>query len=83
MNKKIAIWGVTRTSRLQLKLLAAGRGMTMAKSVSELIDEAFKKDNTILTRKMQNKIKRIIDKPDNFEPGIDITMDLEETDSIS
>jgi plasmid stability protein len=60
MMKTVAIWGISPGTRLKLKLLAAAHGRTMAEEVSELIEQAFQRDNTSLTDTMVNRVRRII-----------------------
>jgi hypothetical protein len=60
MMKTVAIWGISPGTRLKLKLLAVAHAQTMAAEVSELIEQAFQRDDTSLTDKMVSRVRRII-----------------------
>lgn len=46
--------------RLHLKLLSAIHSKTMGQMISQLIDEAYNRDEMLITRKHKSKIKRLV-----------------------
>jgi hypothetical protein len=56
----VAIYGIDPKIRLKLKLLATVHGKTMAKMCETLIEEAYERDETQISRKSKSKLRRII-----------------------
>lgn len=58
--KTVAVYGLSRTTRLKLKLLAAVQGKTMSEMVTELIEQAFNSNETELSEQTKRRIRKIV-----------------------
>lgn len=61
-TETVAVYGLEPQVRLQLKMLAAAQGRTMAEMVTKLIEQAYNNEQFALDGKKRRKVKRLIKK---------------------
>ena len=60
MQKTIILRGFDEETHLRLKVLAASKGVRMARVVEDLVNEAFEHDKTVVTPKAARGIRRMV-----------------------
>ena len=58
----LCIAGVDNGTHLKMRLLAVGRGLTMAELLKELVSQAWNEDKSIPTPKAKSRMRKVIKK---------------------
>ena len=56
------IWNVNEETRLKMKLLCAGRNLSMAKLLESIVEKEWLADDTEIGKLEKNRMRRIINK---------------------
>lgn len=63
MKKNMAIWQVDRQIYLKMRMLAIGKGLSMAKLLEKMVSEYYESDKTLPPAKDKlRKVKRFVKK---------------------
>jgi len=60
MGKNVHIWNIDEETHLKLRLLSTGRGVSMGKLLTDMVEKEWNADKTILDKLQKRKVKRLI-----------------------